>query len=79
MLNEMRAYMDKDTLLYIEIPIEELWMSIWHEHINKFSAKSLERMLEVCNLKLLRYKMCPPPKHGYSHLAMANCRRTDAD
>ena len=79
MLNEMRAYMDKETLLYIEIPIEELWMSIWHEHINKFNVKSLSAALRSCRLKLLRFKLCPPPKHGYSNLAMATCRRIDAD
>ena len=79
MLNEMRAYMDKDTLLYLEIPIEDLSMNIWHEHINKFSAKSLEAALKSCKLEMLRFKICPPPKHGYSHLAMANVRRADAD
>jgi len=79
MLNEMKAYMTKDTLLYLEIPIEDLRMGIWHEHINKFSAKSLEAALKSCGLELLRFKMCPPPKHGYSHLAMANVRRASED
>ncbi len=79
MLRQIKGSMSKDTLLYIEIPIEELWMAMWHEHINKFSPKSAERLLHVCGLKMLRMKLCPPPKHGYSNLAMINCRRADED
>jgi SAM-dependent methyltransferase len=64
-LSEIISVMNHDTLLYLEVPYEEI-MRInagskdlhrakhhWHEHINFFSTKSLEALLERVNLQLV--------------------------
>ena len=57
--------MSKDTLLYIEVPFEELMRFSegdkdlqlkkrhWHEHINFYSEESLRRLLNTCGLKII--------------------------
>jgi SAM-dependent methyltransferase len=42
---ELAAKMDKDSVLYIEIPLENNGEN-WHEHVNIFTGTSLERLLD---------------------------------
>ena len=62
---EIKQNMSKDTLLYIEVTFEELMRLSeedkdlqlkkrhWHEHINFYSKKSLQRLLNVCGLQIV--------------------------
>lgn len=55
--------MHADSLLYIELPHEDLMREEletveqkkrhWHEHINFFSTSALERLLKRCDLKII--------------------------
>ena len=65
MIIEMKKSMKKDTVLYIEVPHEEIMRlpnnspsckRHWHEHINFFSKGSIIKMLEVCGLKVINMK-----------------------
>lgn len=62
-LNQVRDCMKKDTLLYIELPHEDLMKQAttnpvtakrhWHEHINFFSQLALERLLNRVGLHVI--------------------------
>ena len=60
-LTEIRSLMRKDTLLYIELPCEEIMKQPpqarsakrhWHEHINFYSENSIVRLLLNCALQV---------------------------
>lgn len=65
LLHQVSDAMTHDTILYIEVPYEDLvktsknigkeWpmKKHWHEHINFFSERSLECLLENNNLRLV--------------------------
>jgi len=67
-LDDIISVMDADTLLYLEVPYEELILSQpssrelykekhhWHEHINFFSMESLVVLIEQAGLRLLEMK-----------------------
>ncbi|MFN7883189.1 MAG: class I SAM-dependent methyltransferase [bacterium] len=65
-LNEIRDCMGKDTLLYIELPHEDLMKQAttnlvsskrhWHEHINFFSKSALERLLSRVGFEVLNIR-----------------------
>lgn len=71
-INEMRQCMGPDTVLFIEVPQEELVRTAapgaalhgkkrhWHEHINFYTASALENMLERCGLALLGLETTVP-------------------
>lgn len=63
-LNEIAQIMNKETVLYIELPCEELVRSNpspnsspykrkrhWHEHINFYTEQSIRSLLTSCGLK----------------------------
>lgn len=62
---EIRSVMKKDTVLYIEVPHEDLLRlnpesknvltkkKHWHEHINFFTRESLNLLLECCGLEAI--------------------------
>jgi hypothetical protein len=62
---EIKQNMRKNTLLYIEVPFEELMRVSendkdlqlkkrhWHEHINFYSQESLRRLLTACGLQIV--------------------------
>jgi len=68
LLVEIKHSMQKDTLLYVEVPFEEIMRNSdsennlltkkrhWHEHINFFSENSLNILLEKCELKIVELK-----------------------
>ncbi len=65
MIDDIKKYMNKETLLYIEVPYEKLVREVgdseflekkkrhWHEHINFFTKKSLKSLIASCNLDLI--------------------------
>jgi len=63
-LHDITMTMDSRSILYLEVPCEELIYSgiarphvrkkHWHEHINFFSEKSLDELVRACNLHTLR-------------------------
>ena len=65
-LKEVTSFVTKDTILYIEVPQEEIVRTIqdpidrlqnkrhWHEHVNFFSEESLIYLLSKCNLKIIQ-------------------------
>ncbi len=70
-LKEIVSVMDMETILYLEVPYEEL-MRVnpgatdivsskhhWHEHINFFSEKSLVVLLKVVGLQLVEMQAIP--------------------
>ena len=68
MIRDMAAVMDEDTVLYIELPYEDIMSRAkgardlhlkkrhWHEHINFFSKESLEAMFKANGLKQVGYR-----------------------
>ena len=65
LISEIKQNMSKNTLLYIEVPFEELMRVSegdkdlqlkkrhWHEHINFYSEESLRRLLTICGLQIV--------------------------
>jgi len=63
-INSIKKCMDGDSILYIELPCEDLVMSSsgvhnlaikkkhWHEHINFYTEESLQALMKFCGLKL---------------------------
>lgn len=68
-LSEIVSVMNKETILYIEVPYEKIMADSfdsknifsnkrhWHEHINFYSQKSLEELLDKCGLKIVKQKI----------------------
>jgi len=60
----VRGAMDADSVLYIEVPHEELMAKNvadrerlkrhWHEHINFYSERSMARLVENCGLAVIK-------------------------
>jgi hypothetical protein len=69
LLIEIKAIMTKSTLLYIEVPHENLIKEFanhtellnkkrhWHEHINFFSEDSLKALISILGLSLLSFQI----------------------
>jgi hypothetical protein len=74
LVTQIKACMNEDTALYIEVPIENPDMVFWHEHINRFSEQSMRKLLDLCGLEILGMKLAPPPKHGYANLLFVICK-----
>ncbi len=68
-LNEIKSIMTTSTLLYIEVPLENLILEVytdiqllkkkrhWHEHINFFTESSLRALLLASGLSMLSFKV----------------------
>lgn len=73
---EMKQAMGPKTILYIEVPYEEIMRTAngkadlhaqkkhWHEHINFFSEQSLRTLLTQCGLKVLALAHISEDSHG---------------
>lgn len=69
MLKDIASVMDKNTILYIEVPYEKIMANNsdsknvyinkkhWHEHINFYSQKSLVKLTESCGLEIIKQKI----------------------
>ena len=63
-LNEIRDFMDSDTLLYVDVPHELIMMNPrnnrsvfkkhWHEHINYFSEVAIKVLFKKCHLDIIK-------------------------
>ena len=68
-LMEIKGAIKNETLLYIEVPYEEVMKNQkhdrlcnkkhWHEHINFFSMESLSSIIEACDLCIIEKKLLP--------------------
>jgi predicted SAM-dependent methyltransferase len=66
LLNDIKNFMNEDTILYIEVPCEKLVYDNpdsfqlhenkkhWHEHINFFTYLSLHKLFESCGLSIVK-------------------------
>ena len=86
-LGEIKTFMRPTTVLYIEVPLENLAKDYlggeqllkhkrhWHEHINFFSQNSLEKVVTEVGLSLLDFKVQDIESEGklYSQFMLA-CR-----
>lgn len=54
-LHDITTRMDVDTVLYIEVPAEEK-KRFWHEHVNRFTEKSLNKLFEHCGMSGVRMR-----------------------
>jgi SAM-dependent methyltransferase len=84
-LAEIRATMNPTTVLYIEVPLENLVKEYlggtqvlgrkrhWHEHINFFSRNSLEALVTEMGLSLLHFQVQDIESDGkpYSQFMLA--------
>ncbi|HYH07584.1 MAG TPA: class I SAM-dependent methyltransferase [Thermoanaerobaculia bacterium] len=60
-IDAMTALMTPDTILYVEVPYEDVMRAEqrpvdkkhWHEHVNFFSPRSLELLFQRCGLTVL--------------------------
>ncbi len=88
MLVEIKKAMRKETILYIEVPYEEIMRTYlddknihtrkkhWHEHINFFSEKSLKMLLNNCGLEIVSFRLLllPEAPSNGSHLFQIACK-----
>jgi hypothetical protein len=73
---DMKKAMGQHTILYIEVPYEEVMRTAngktdlhirkkhWHEHINFFSEQSLRTLLKQCGLRVLALTHISEDSHG---------------
>ena len=87
-LREIRRSMRQDTLLYIEVPYEEILRTSvgdrnvhtrkrhWHEHVNFFTEESLRRLLSRCGLDIVssHLLLLPDAPPNGSHLFQVACK-----
>lgn len=90
-LGEIKTFMSPTTVLYIEVPLENLVKEYfggeqllkhkrhWHEHINFFSQNSLEKIVAEAALSLLDFKVQDIESEGkvYSQFMLA-CRLSES-
>jgi len=67
-LSEIYRFMSKKTVLYIELPYEQIMRETqdlsnvlnkkrhWHEHINFFSKSSIERLIDRCGYRVIDFR-----------------------
>jgi hypothetical protein len=86
LLFDMAKVMREDSILYIEIPLEELMRNHvdqlpsrkkhWHEHINFYSKKSMTRLVENAGLEVVAVKTLQTEVAGTpASLLQLVCRR----
>lgn len=86
-LFDIRDLMSRETVLYIEVPHEEIVRQNpagtvlcglkrhWHEHINFFGLEPLRRLLAAAGLKAIAIReLGNEPKGGFPHQLMLACR-----
>jgi hypothetical protein len=71
MLGEVTLRANSDTVIYVEVPLEQFVSEElnkkdtfykkrhWHEHVNFFSAKSIEEMAKSLNLEIIHTTIIP--------------------
>lgn len=84
---DIKNSMKRDTVLYIEIPQEDLIRTAdtktdlhekkkhWHEHINFYTEKSIEKLITRCGLSIIDFKQLEATAGGNSsYLYLIACR-----
>lgn len=90
-LNEVKKLMDLNSILYIEVPLEKLLTKVWktdiqnhqiyknkiywHEHINFFSKKSLNILLETVGLKIIKIKVLDVVVYKRAQVVSIACKK----
>jgi len=80
-----RQAMDSDSVLYIELPYEDLMRQVldrpedkkrhWHEHINFYSERSLSTLIQNCGLQIVDRKVvCVRVAGSDVHIFQVACR-----
>lgn len=81
----VRQAMDEESILYIEVPFEEVMRRYlkdrdkvkrhWHEHINFYSTQSLDSLLVNCRLEILANNVLVAEVGGAeAHILQIACR-----
>ena len=81
-----RQSMDEDSILYIELPYEDVMREghqrpeqhkrHWHEHINFYSEESLERLITNCGLQIVDRRVLMVNVAGADvHIFQIACKR----
>ena len=72
-LNEIKKVMRPDTLFYVEVPLEGADSHVWHEHINLYNERSLNRLLFECGFEIVRARSIPAPDFPSVIMRMVVC------
>jgi predicted SAM-dependent methyltransferase len=91
LLNDIKNFMNEDTILYIEVPCEKLVYDNpdsfqlhenkkhWHEHINFFTYLSLHKLFESCGLSIVKEEIFNYEKSlnciNFSNFFMFACKK----
>jgi len=91
LLNEIKKFMNEDTILYIEVPCEKLIYDNpnsfdlhenkkhWHEHINFYSYLSLQKLIDSCGYSIVRNKILNYEESlncvNFSNIFMFACKK----
>ncbi|MCB4862597.1 class I SAM-dependent methyltransferase [Sphingobium sp. PNB] len=81
----VRETMDSESILYIEVPYEELMRTEiiekekkkrhWHEHVNFYSQSSMDALLENCGFDVLKRNILVTEVAGNQvHILQVACR-----
>lgn len=85
-LSDIRELMSRDTVLYIEVPHEEIVRQNpegtvlcrrkrhWHEHINFFGLEPLRRLLAAAGMEIIAVQDLDDPDAGHPRQLMLACR-----
>lgn len=83
-LNDIIKAMDTETVLYIEVPFENVMMNNqndlqilkkhWHEHINFYSEKSLYRLIKNVGLDVISLKVFQDSTRDNFYLFQVACK-----
>ena len=92
LLNDIKNFMNEDTILYIEVPCEKLVYDNpnsfqlhenkkhWHEHINFFTYLSLHKLFESCGLSIVKEEIFNYEESlnciNFSNFFMFACKKT---
>src|SRR3546814_11287456 len=78
-LRVVREAMDKESVLYIEVPYEEVMRTVidnkekkkrhWHEHVNFYSQSYMDALLDNCGFDILKRN-----KFVTEEIGRASCR-----
>jgi hypothetical protein len=85
-LSDIRDLMSRDTVLYIEVPHEEIVRQNpegtvlcrqkrhWHEHINFFGLEPLRRLVAAAGMEIIAVQDLDDPDAGHPRQLMLACR-----
>jgi hypothetical protein len=96
-INEIKKLLNKNSILYIELPLEKLMKKTWgeggaevkkkeqliclknkkhwHEHVNFFSKRSLVKLLNCCDLKIIKMNILPIENYKRDEVVQIACKK----